>query len=78
MSVRYACTYQCGEGVCMCTSMHVPCKSLRGSASEGSLTSLVGQALTVVLGRRDWLARPTGGALVFQKARRPVPHSNTP
>lgn len=46
MSVRYTCTYQCGEGVCMCTSMHVPCKSLRGSVSEGSLTSLVGQALT--------------------------------
>lgn len=41
VSVRYTCTYQCSEGVCMCTSMHDPCKSLRGSVVEGSLVSLV-------------------------------------
>lgn len=29
----------------MCTSMHVPCNSLRGSMAKGSLASLVGQAL---------------------------------
>lgn len=40
-SVRYTRTYQCSEGVCMCTSMHDPCKSLRGSVVEGSLVSLV-------------------------------------
>lgn len=29
----------------MCTSMRVPCNSLRGSMAKGSLASLVGQAL---------------------------------
>lgn len=29
----------------MCTSMHVPCNSLRGSMVKGSLASLVGQTL---------------------------------
>lgn len=43
LSVRYTWAYQCSEGVSVCTSMHVPCKSLRGSVVEGSLVSLVGE-----------------------------------
>ena len=43
-SERYTWAYQCSsEGVCMCTSTHVPCKFLRGSVVEGSLVSLVGE-----------------------------------
>lgn len=34
-------TYLHSEGVCMSTSMHDPCKSLRGSVVEGSLVALV-------------------------------------
>lgn len=33
--------YLHSEGVCMSTSMHDPCKSLRGSVVEGSLVALV-------------------------------------